>query len=101
MSARTKKAPTVTIQPQAVRRIAGRYPFGHSGDIADADPGISPGEVVDVRAQGGPFLGRGYFNPQGATPLRMLTWQPEDVDLNFYRARLKAARAVTPWPTDA
>ncbi|MFD2608201.1 class I SAM-dependent rRNA methyltransferase [Deinococcus taklimakanensis] len=93
MSARTKKAPTVTIQPQAVRRIAGRYPFGHSGDIADADPGISPGEVVDVRAQGGPFLGRGYFNPQGATPLRMLTWQPEDVDLNFYRARLKAARA--------
>lgn len=83
----------MTIQPQAVRRIAGRYPFGHSGDILDADPGIQPGEVVDVKAQGGAFLGRGYFNPQGATPLRMLTWQKEDVDLAFYRARLKAARA--------
>ncbi|GGK21259.1 methyltransferase [Deinococcus malanensis] len=88
-----KKSPTVTIQPQAVRRIAGRYPFGHSGDIADADSGITPGEVVTVQAQGGAFLGRGYFNPQGATPLRMLTWQKEEVDLAFYRTRLKAARS--------
>ncbi|MFC4636916.1 class I SAM-dependent rRNA methyltransferase [Deinococcus hohokamensis] len=88
-----KKSPTVTIQPQAVRRIAGRYPFGHTGDIADADTGITPGEVVNVQAQGGAFLGRGYFNPQGATPLRMLTWAKEEVDLGFYRARLKAARA--------
>ncbi|MFC4425637.1 class I SAM-dependent rRNA methyltransferase [Deinococcus navajonensis] len=88
-----KKSPTVTIAAPAVRRIAGRYPFGHSGDIADADPGITPGEVVNVQAQGGAFLGRGYFNPQGATPLRMLTWEKEEVDLKFYRARLKAARA--------
>lgn len=46
-----------------------------------------------MQAQGGAFLGRGYFNPQGATPLRMLTWQKEDIDLAFYRTRLKAARA--------
>ncbi|GAA0518930.1 class I SAM-dependent rRNA methyltransferase [Deinococcus depolymerans] len=89
-----KKFPTVTLQPQAVRRIAGRYPFGHSGDIARADDGIQPGEVVNVRAEGSTrLIARGYFNPQGATPLRLLTWQDEDIDLKFYRARIRAALA--------
>ena len=88
-----KKSLSVTLSPGAVRRIAGRYPFGHSGDIAAADAGIAPGEVVDVRDPGGPLLGRGYFNAEGATPLRMLTWQKEEIDLKFYRARIRAALA--------
>ncbi|GGR91319.1 methyltransferase [Deinococcus sedimenti] len=89
-----KKSPTVTLQPQAVRRIAGRYPFGHSGDIARADDGIQPGEVVNVKGpDSGKVIARGYFNPQGGTPLRLLTWQDEDIDLKFYRARVKAALA--------
>ncbi|MBB5233315.1 class I SAM-dependent rRNA methyltransferase [Deinococcus budaensis] len=83
---------SVTLQPGAVRRVAGRYPFGHSGDIADADAGLTPGEVVDVRAPDGTLIGRGYFNPDGATPLRLLTWTPgEAIDLNFYRSRVRAA----------
>jgi 23S rRNA (cytosine1962-C5)-methyltransferase len=86
-----KKSASVTLQPAAVRRIAGRYPFGHTGDIADADAGIAPGEVVDVKAPGGKVIARGYFNPDGATPLRLLTWEREEVDLKFYRARVKAA----------
>ncbi|OLV16469.1 class I SAM-dependent rRNA methyltransferase [Deinococcus marmoris] len=86
-----KKSASVTLEPAAVRRIAGRYPFGHSGDIADADAGITPGEVVDVKGPGGKVIARGYFNPDGATPLRLLTWEREEVDLKFYRTRVKAA----------
>lgn len=85
---------SVTLKPGSVRRIAGRYPFGHSGDIEDAQAAIAPGEVVEVRSPDGPLIGRGYFNPGGATPLRMLTWTPgEAVDLNFYRSRVRAALA--------
>lgn len=85
---------SVTLRPGAVRRIAGRYPFGHSGDIEDAQAGITPGEVVDVRAPDGGVIGRGYFNPQGATPLRLLSWTPgEAIDLTFYRSRVRAALA--------
>ena len=86
-----KKSLSVTLKPGAVRRIAGRYPFGHAGDIASHDAGIAPGEVVDVRDPGGPLVGRGYFNPEGATPLRMLTWDKRDIDLAFYRERVRAA----------
>ncbi|WP_180969985.1 class I SAM-dependent rRNA methyltransferase [Deinococcus planocerae] len=83
----------VTLKPGAVRRIAGRYPFGHAGDIEASDAGVTPGQVVDVRGPDGKVIGRGYFNPEGATPLRMLTWTREEIDLNFYRSRVRAALA--------
>ena len=51
----------VTIRAAAERRLRGQYPFGHSGDILSADAGVTAGEVVDVHAEGGPFIGRGYF----------------------------------------
>ena len=90
---RTARGPAVTLKAAAVRRIAGRYPFGHAGDIASADAGPQPGDVVDVRDEGGKLVGRGYFNPDGATPLRMLVWEARDIDLNFYRERVRAALA--------
>lgn len=88
---KASKRASVTLKPGAVRRITGRYPFGHTGDIGEADAGILPGEVVEVRAPDRALLGLGYFNPQGATPLRMLTWSKEDIDLKFYRSRVRRA----------
>ncbi|WP_261663937.1 class I SAM-dependent rRNA methyltransferase [Deinococcus sp. Marseille-Q6407] len=79
------------LTPQAVRRIAGRYPFGHQQDIQDAPQGTAPGEVVTVRGPDGSFVGRGYWNEAGATPLRLLTWQDEAVDLDFYRRQIRRA----------
>jgi 23S rRNA (cytosine1962-C5)-methyltransferase len=81
----------VTLKAAAERRIRGRYPFGHSGDIHDAEAGIAAGDVVDVYSEAGPFLGRGYFNPSGATPLRMLTVKRENIDEAFYRRRIREA----------
>lgn len=90
---RASQQASVTLKPGAVRRVAGRYPFGHAGDIGTADAGITPGEVVEVRAPDGTVIGQGYFNPQGATPLRMLTWGRENIDLEFYRSRVRSALA--------
>lgn len=90
-SGKKSRLPSVTLKPASVRRIAGRYPFGHAGDLQEADAGIAAGDVVDVREPGGSLIGRGYFNPDGATPLRMLNWDGSDIDLNFYRARVREA----------
>ena len=81
----------VTIRAAAERRIRGRYPFGHSGDILNSEAGIEAGEVVDVYSESGPFVGRGYFNASGATPLRMLTWGRENIDAAFYKKRVREA----------
>lgn len=81
----------IRLKAQAVRRIQGRYPFGHAGDIHSAADGLQAGDVVDVLGEDGKFVGRGYFNAQGATPLRMLTLEREDIDEAFYRRRIREA----------
>ena len=89
----TKSSARVQVKEGAVRRLLGRYPFGHAGDLQDAPAGLTPGEVVDVTGEDGRFLGRGYFNAGAPTPLRMLTLQREDIGQRFYEARLRAALA--------
>lgn len=81
----------VKIKTQALRRLRGRYPFGHTGDILSAEAGITAGEVVDVLSEENRFVGRGYFNAGGATPLRMLTLQREEINEAFYRRRVREA----------
>lgn len=84
------KRGSVTLKAEAVRRIAGRYPFGHAGDIETANC-TEAGEVVDVRDSNGRFVGRGYFNPEASTPLRMLTLEDREINQSFYRERIQTA----------
>ncbi len=93
MNASTRTQARVRVKAGAVRRLLGRYPFGHAADLLDAPAGLTPGEVVDVTGEDGRFLGRGYFNASGSTPLRMLTLEREDIDRAFYVRRLRAALA--------
>ena len=95
MARDARRTPSARVRLKAgrERRILGRYPFGHAGDILDADAGIAPGQVVDVHAESGTFLGRGYFNAEGQTPLRMLTLEREEIDAGFYRRRVERAVA--------
>lgn len=90
ISAKTS-AKHIRVKQGAVRRLQGRYPFGHAGDIHAVADGLTAGDVVDVLAEDGKFIGRGYFNAQGATPLRMLTLEREDIDEGFYRRRIREA----------
>ena len=75
------------------RKILGRYPFGHAGDLLGVPGGAAPGEVVDVHAENGAFVGRGYFNAGAGTPLRLLTLTHEAIDAKFYQRRVEAALA--------
>lgn len=89
---KSARLPRVTLKSGAVRRVSGRYPFGHAGDIAEADTGIEAGQVVQVCEPNGRALGAGYFNQNGQTPLRMLAWEAEtQIDQKFYRARIRQA----------
>ena len=50
-----------------------------------------PGSLVEVRASGNRFAGIGYFNPRSEITVRLLTWKPEAIDGNFFKARLLKA----------
>ena len=53
-----------------------------------------PGDVVDVYAHDGRFLGRGYINPRSQITVRMLTTAAEPIDAAFWRRRLQRAIAM-------
>lgn len=88
-----KAVPRVTVTPQAVRRLLGRYPFGHKADLAQIPDHLEPGVVVEVAGPDGRFIGRGYLNTGASTPLRMLTLEREEIDGGFFERRLRAALA--------
>ncbi|MBB6096842.1 23S rRNA (cytosine1962-C5)-methyltransferase [Deinobacterium chartae] len=83
----------VKVKAGKEKKLLNHYPFGHAGDILEAEGQAAPGEVVDVVSESGTFVGRAYFNAHAPTPLRMLTLKREPVDRAFYAARVKRALA--------
>ena len=75
------------------RPIRSGHPWIFSGAIDGLDSALGPGDVVDVHAAGGEFLGRGYVNPRCAITVRMLTRADEPIDAAFVTGRVRGALA--------
>lgn len=57
------------------------------------DGAVQDGGLVDVRADRGKWIGRGFFNRRSSLTVRLLTHRPEPVDEAFFRRRLEDAWA--------
>ena len=66
--------------------------FAGQVDAVRGDP--RAGDVVDVCAHSGRFLGRGFFNPQSKIRVRLLTFRDEPIDESFWVSRIAAAQAL-------
>jgi len=67
------------------------HPWVFSGAIHSLPEGLEEGDVVDVRAWDGTFLGRGHYEI-GSIAVRILTSDPsEAIDEAFYARRLRSA----------
>ncbi|MCM1521766.1 MAG: class I SAM-dependent rRNA methyltransferase [Muribaculaceae bacterium] len=70
------------------------HPWVFSGAIYSLPEGLEEGDIVDVLASDGSFLGRGHYEI-GSIAVRILTSDAgEMVDDSFYAARLRAAWAL-------
>ena len=81
------------LKPQRDRSVERRHPWVFSGAVARTEGEPLPGDLVDVRASGGAFLGRGYYNPASNIVVRLLAWREEEVGPAFWRERLTASVA--------
>ncbi|HRC24998.1 MAG: class I SAM-dependent rRNA methyltransferase [Nitrospira sp.] len=74
-----------------------RY-YGHlwvfDSNVADVLGTPAAGDLVDVYTHQKRFFGRGLFNPHSKIRIRMLTFQEEPIDEEFFAARLRAAAAL-------
>ena len=66
------------------------HPWVFSGAIMKMDEGIKEGDIVDVIAFDGTFLGRGHYQI-GSIAVRILTFDDEPIDMAFWKKRLRSA----------
>lgn len=80
----------ITIKKGREKPIIQQHPWIFSGAIAKAE-NANPGDIVTVIAQDGRFLGRGYWNAKSQIQVRILTWQDEPIDRDWWQRMLQRA----------
>ncbi len=71
--------------------IQGRHPWIFSGAIDEIDDHYQTGDLVRVYSAQGEFLGTGYLNPRSQIAVRMLSFEEEAIDKDFFGKRLDEA----------
>lgn len=85
--------PTAThiLKPKRDKPVRQRHPWVFSGAIAETLGDPDPGDLVSIRARNGEQLAIGYTNHHSQIVARVLTWEDEPIDTDFWRGRLQAS----------
>ena len=68
----------VTLRKGRVRPVWAGHPWVFAQAIARVDGAPAPGDAVEVRDPEGHFLGRGFWSPKSAIPVRIVTRDPQE-----------------------
>lgn len=86
----TGKYQTVILRKGKEESLRRFHPWVFSGAIAHSPENIEEGDVVEVQSASGEFLGYGHWQI-GSIMVRMLTFERENIDSDFFKHRLSAA----------
>ncbi len=81
----------VVLKKGREKSLLRKHPWVFSGAVKRIEGPARDGEIVDVVDSGGKFLARGYLNTHSQIVVRVLTWEEENVDTNFWRRKLEKA----------
>ncbi|MDP3274162.1 MAG: class I SAM-dependent rRNA methyltransferase [Deltaproteobacteria bacterium] len=86
---------TVHLRPGHVQPVWTGHPWVFAQAIARVEGSPSAGDPVDVRDPRGNFLGRGYYSPESAIPVRIVTREErEELDDALLSQRVHNAVAL-------
>lgn len=66
------------------------HPWVFSGAIGQLDTGIENGDMVEVYAANGDFLGLGFYQ-KGSISVRIISFEKEVIDKNFWKRKIGQA----------
>jgi len=86
--------PTVRLKAGHVQPIWAGHPWVYAQAVDGVEGGATAGDEVRVVDPRGNFLGRGFYSPGSAIPVRLLVRDEKThLDASFFRARLERAVA--------
>lgn len=85
--------PKITLHKHKEISIYRRHHWIFSGAIADRDPDLQNGQLVQIASAKGEFLAVGHYQ-NGSIMVRILSFVEEEIDAIFWINKVKAAYAV-------
>ena len=83
--------PKVFLKPNRERRLENFHPWVFKDDVDRFEGNPEPGEVGEILAASGAFVGTGYINARASIPARILSFKREPINLDFYRKAIRRA----------
>src|SRR5579863_9870843 len=84
--------PIVRLKPGHVQPIWAGHPWVYAQAVDRVEGGAIAGDEVSVVDPRGNLLGRGFYSPGSAIPVRLLVRDEKTrLDASFFRARLESA----------
>jgi 23S rRNA (cytosine1962-C5)-methyltransferase len=83
--------PKLFLKPNRERRLENFHPWVFKDDVDRFEGDPKPGEVGEVLASNGAFIGTGYINARASIPARILSFKREAINLEFYRKAIRRA----------
>ncbi|MDH3197767.1 MAG: class I SAM-dependent rRNA methyltransferase [Candidatus Krumholzibacteria bacterium] len=83
---------TVRLNKGREKLLLSRHPWVFGGAVERVEGEVTPGDIVDVVAADGAFVGRGYHNAQSRICVRLLSWDPDTaIDEAWWQSKVEAA----------
>jgi len=87
--------PTLRLKKGREKLPLSRHPWIFAGAVDRVEGETAPGDVVDIVAADGAFVGRGYYNVKSRICARILSWDAEAaIDDAWWDARIADALAA-------
>jgi 23S rRNA (cytosine1962-C5)-methyltransferase len=87
--------PKVRLRAGHVRPVWAGHPWVYAQAVAEIEGSPAPGDLVDVIDPQENWLGAGFYSPDSALVVRLLSRTPgEKVDAGFFVTRLRAAQTL-------
>jgi 23S rRNA (cytosine1962-C5)-methyltransferase len=83
----------VTLKKGREGPVRRKHPWIFSGAIADVRENTG-GPITDVLAGDGRWLARGLYSPKSQIRVRLLTWEREEIDPEFFLRRISKASVL-------
>jgi 23S rRNA (cytosine1962-C5)-methyltransferase len=83
--------PKLFLKPNRERRLENFHPWVFKDDVDRFEGDPKPGEIGEILATNGAFVGTGYINARASIPARILSFKREPINLDFYRKAIRKA----------
>lgn len=80
----------IKLKPKKEESLRRFHPWTFSGAVQEKDETLTEGEIVSVYTSNGEFVAVGHYQV-GSIEVRVLSFEEEEIDLNFWKKRLTSA----------